>query len=120
MINKNGGGDRRLIRNAGLLVELSFPTVGPLQGLRVGGVRHDYAAGDVSGVERLESGGCIHIGALIPELDPDLLAVDPQNLEREVSVGAQSRKLGCLFFLVVLLFVVRSGIRYVGRMVVRR
>jgi len=43
MINKDGGRDRRLIRNAGLLVELSFPAVGSFQGLRVGSVGHDYA-----------------------------------------------------------------------------
>ena len=42
MINKDGGRDRRFIRDAGLLVELSFPAVGSFQGLRVGSVGHDY------------------------------------------------------------------------------
>ena len=66
MINKNGGRDRRLIRNAGLLVELSFPTVSSFQGLRVRSVGHDNAPRDMPGVQRLESSGRVHVGALVP------------------------------------------------------
>ena len=68
-------------------------------------------------VQRLESRGCVHIRALVPQLDSHLPAIDPQDLEGEVRIGAQSWKLGVLFFLVVLIFVAGS-IGDVGRMVV--
>ena len=118
MINKNGGRDRRLIRNAGLLVELSFPTVSSFQGLRVRSVGHDNAPRDMPGVQRLESSGRVHVGALVPQLYSHLFAVDPQDLEGEVSIGAQSWELGVLLFLVVLIFIA-SSIGDVVRMVVR-
>ena len=66
MINKNGGRDRRFIRNAGLFVKLSFPTVSSFQGLRVGGVGHDDAPGDMPCVQRLECRGGVDVRALIP------------------------------------------------------
>lgn len=105
VVDENGRRNRRLIGNAGLLVELSLPAVSPFKRLRIRSIGHDDAAGDVPRVQGLEGGGGVHVCALVPQLHPDLLAVDPQNLEREVSVGSQPRELCVLFFLVVLIFI---------------
>ena len=119
MINKNGGRDRRFIRNISLLVKLSFPTVSSFQRFRIRSVGYDYTSWDMSCVQWLESCGSVHIRTLVPQLNSHLFPIDPKNLEWKVSIGAQTRKLCVLFLLIVGRKVIRKR-RHIYRAMVCR
>ena len=87
MIYEEAGWHVWLIRYFSLLVEVVFPALCSLHGLGIGGISHYNAARNVADVQGLE--GCLsaHVGALIPQLHSDFLAINFENFEGEILIN---------------------------------